>query len=110
MIANSPLQLQCIKFEEFLFDDTKQTGRIFLFILFQRDVSFVIWIFVYFLCFCNIRISLFFQIRIGNGCENAKGTIIHEFMHALGFWHEQSRGDRDQYVTIKFHNIRVGKK
>ncbi len=43
-------------------------------------------------------------IRIGPAAWN-RGTICHEMGHALGYYHEQQRFDRDNYVTIFFGNI-----
>lgn len=39
-----------------------------------------------------------------NGCLY-KGTIMHEFLHALGILHEQSRYDRDNHIIIYEENI-----
>lgn len=47
------------------------------------------------------------QLSIGAGCDRI-ATIEHEFLHALGFWHEQSRADRDDYVTIMWDRIEAG--
>ncbi|EAA02584.5 AGAP012881-PA, partial [Anopheles gambiae str. PEST] len=43
-----------------------------------------------------------------NGCMS-RGTIIHEFLHALGFVHMQSASDRDFYVTINWSAIQADK-
>uniref|UniRef100_A0A182Q735 Metalloendopeptidase n=1 Tax=Anopheles farauti TaxID=69004 RepID=A0A182Q735_9DIPT len=43
-----------------------------------------------------------------NGCMS-RGTIIHEFLHALGFVHMQSASDRDFYVQINYAAIAADK-
>nr|XP_040039993.1 meprin A subunit beta-like [Gasterosteus aculeatus aculeatus] len=48
------------------------------------------------------------RLSIGNNCDRL-GTVEHEFLHALGFWHEQSRADRDDYVNIMWDRIKPGK-
>jgi len=47
------------------------------------------------------------ELSLGNGCVY-HGTAVHELMHAAGFFHEQSRCDRDTYVRVLTENIRSG--
>nr|BAC16239.1 myosinase-II [Todarodes pacificus] len=68
----------------------------------------------------------YIYIRTGRGCMSSvgftggaqsmilgplcrfKGIVIHEMLHNLGFYHEQNRPDRDDYVTIIKDNIKPG--
>lgn len=45
-------------------------------------------------------------ISLGPNCS--LGNAIHEIGHAVGLWHEQSREDRDLFVTINWQNIQSG--
>lgn len=48
------------------------------------------------------------NLSIGAGCDT-KAVVEHELLHALGFYHEQSRSDRDDYVKIWWDQIEEGK-
>lgn len=43
-----------------------------------------------------------------SGCFRL-ATVTHEFIHALGFYHQQSATERDEYVQIVLENIEAGK-
>ncbi|KAM4018153.1 astacin-like metalloendopeptidase isoform 1-T1 [Anomaloglossus baeobatrachus] len=44
---------------------------------------------------------------MSSGCM-ARGVVQHEINHALGFYHEQSRSDRDQHVDVMWQYIDGG--
>lgn len=34
---------------------------------------------------------------------------MHEMLHAIGFWHEQSRPGRNDFVEVMWENIQDGR-
>jgi len=61
-------------------------------------------------CYSNVgRVGGRQDVSIGDNCQ-FKQVVLHEMLHALGFYHEHSRRDRDSYVTVNYDNIRPGSK
>lgn len=48
------------------------------------------------------------KMSISGGCDST--SVLHEFMHALGWFHEHSRPDRNDYVYINYTNIEESEK
>lgn len=46
-------------------------------------------------------------INLAGGCTT--GNTAHEILHALGMYHEHTRCDRDDFVTINYANIESGR-
>ncbi|XP_078540821.1 astacin-like metalloendopeptidase isoform X2 [Lissotriton helveticus] len=44
-------------------------------------------------------------LSLNEGSCMSKGIIQHEMKHSLGFYHEHTRPDRDQYLNIQWRNI-----
>ena len=44
-------------------------------------------------------------VTLGKGCVRFP-IIVHELGHAIGFYHEHSRPDRDEHIEVRFNNIK----
>ncbi|KAL1474692.1 hypothetical protein MTO96_037803 [Rhipicephalus appendiculatus] len=46
-------------------------------------------------------------LSLGLGCMQI-GSVMHELLHVVGFHHEHSRSDRDEYVDVFLDNVQPG--
>ena len=49
------------------------------------------------------------KIMLQEGACSFMNVIQHEMMHAIGFYHEHNRPDRDNYITVVADNVMEGK-
>lgn len=55
-------------------------------------------------CFSSIGMAGGRQpIGLADNCT--VGNVVHEIGHAIGLWHEQSREDRDWYITVQYDRL-----
>ncbi|KAL5263560.1 hypothetical protein ACHWQZ_G008809 [Mnemiopsis leidyi] len=47
------------------------------------------------------------RVIVGSRCSSF-GVLIHELGHVIGFWHEHSRPDRDNYIKVISENLVSG--
>ncbi|XP_068776895.1 astacin-like metalloendopeptidase isoform X2 [Struthio camelus] len=61
-------------------------------------------------CFSSVgRAGGMQPLSLAPAClQRGKGVALHELMHVAGFWHEHSRADRDDYISISWDHILPG--
>lgn len=99
------LFLECMREIE---DQTRVDGQDCITFVNQTNEKAYIYITTGYGCESNVGFTGRPQpLKLGPLCR-FKGTVIHEMLHCLGFFHEQNRPDRDDYVKIIKANIKKG--
>ena len=74
----------------------------------KNSPHFVHFVTGYKSCWSNVGMTGGRQLlNLAPRCFNTR-VVLHEIGHAIGFWHEHSRTDRDSYVKIVHKNIKEG--
>lgn len=48
------------------------------------------------------------EMNLAPECFGEVGTVIHEFLHCLGFVHEHCSPERDGFINIVWANVESG--
>lgn len=74
-----------------------------------KHCSLFVWLLIYRCCsYVGRRGGGPQAISIGKNCDKF-GIVVHELGHVIGFWHEHTRPDRDEHVSIIRDNIQPGR-
>jgi len=60
------------------------------------------------LCFFSAQVGKSFVTPISLGVRCIGTSVFHEIIHSFGFYHEQSRTDRDDHIRIDFTKLPKG--
>jgi hypothetical protein len=86
----------CIRFKEQTAGSTPASSFITITSAYSGCYSYV-----------GMKVNGSYELNLQNsGCYYV-GTVIHELLHALGFYHEHQRYDRDTYITVNLTNVRA---
>ncbi|GAB0101018.1 hypothetical protein DMENIID0001_171350 [Sergentomyia squamirostris] len=61
-------------------------------------------------CWANVGRARFARVNLGGAWCFNQGPIVHELMHILGFAHTHLAPNRDDYVDIKWENVKDSEK
>ena len=54
------------------------------------------------------KVSIVYMVIYVQYVFSKKHIVLHMIGHSLGLWHEHNRPDRDQFVEVRWNEIRAG--
>lgn len=108
-------EVTCIRFVK----RTDEVNYVYVTVSDEVNISYLIYYFIFIIFIqannagCSSNVGYLnngmqrLNLEPGDFCFRI-GTIIHEFLHTLGFYHMHSATERDDYVTIMWENILPG--